>query len=400
MTGPPPGPAPVVTGGRTVVSVAELVGLAGSVLRWQERLAESTETVRRAADGMAQRLTAARSVAATLRLVDAAARLVALTRTEAAATGGRLTGLAVGIRLAAQAYATTEEVNRRSWELTDGLFGRLAAGVARAYPQREVRIGDPETLPARPPPEGLAGLLTLLEAPGASAGRVDVWQLVPAGAFHPGTVAVALPGTSDWAPPWAAGDAPDIRTLGASLDLIGRRASAEVAALPDALASAGVSAGTRLVLVGHSLGGLTATVAAGDPRLRERYLVTHVVTAGSPVGGLALPPGVRGLSLEHRADLVPMLDGHANPGGSGRLTIRFGAERDGPFDDPLARASRSHSLAEYRNAATWADCAVDPDLADLRSSLTAVGLGSQPVGGASLGRRVVLELGEHRAPAQ
>jgi hypothetical protein len=69
------------------------------------------------------------------------------------------------------------------------------------------------------------------------------------------------------------------------------------------------------MLVGHSEGGMVAVNAARHAVARGEFTVTHVVTAGSPVGRTAgsLPVQVRLLSLENTQDVVPHLDGVANP---------------------------------------------------------------------------------------
>jgi len=43
------------------------------------------------------------------------------------------------------------------------------------------------------------------------------------------------------------------------------------------------------------------------------FSVTHVVTLGSPVRGMAVPPSVQVQSLENAHDIVPHLDAKANP---------------------------------------------------------------------------------------
>ena len=67
---------------------------------------------------------------------------------------------------------------------------------------------------------------------------------------------------------------------------------------------------TEVMLVGHSEGGIVAVDAARDAAASGRFRITHVVTAGSPVGDLAgeLPTTVQLLALENTADVVPALD--------------------------------------------------------------------------------------------
>ncbi len=69
------------------------------------------------------------------------------------------------------------------------------------------------------------------------------------------------------------------------------------------------------MLVGHSEGGMVAVTTARDASASGEFDVTHVVTAGSPVGrtAAALPGRIKLLALENSRDVVPHLDGVANP---------------------------------------------------------------------------------------
>src|SRR5207244_3061996 len=77
----------------------------------------------------------------------------------------------------------------------------------------------------------------------------------------------------------------------------------------------GVTRDDDVMLVGHSEGGLVAVTAARDAVRSGEFRVTHVVTAGSPIGLTAdeVPRGVQVLALENAHDLVPHLDGTTNP---------------------------------------------------------------------------------------
>ncbi len=232
-------------------------------------------------------------------------------------------------------------------------------------------------------------------------GRLDVWQVDP----DRNTYVVAIPGTSSWAPPWSAQDQPDVRNLGVNLELVGHESSAEVEALPQALTQAGVPLGATLILVGHSQGGLTAYAAAGSRAIRDRFRVSHVLTAGSPVAGMPAPAGVRVLSLERRGDLVPRLDGRPNLDRPDHLSVAFHLEQDATdqareqagqrldVQHSLGeRVGQQHELAGYRRAGSWVDVATDPGLVEFRASLAEVGVGpGEQARPASVGTRVVLE---------
>ena len=75
------------------------------------------------------------------------------------------------------------------------------------------------------------------------------------------------------------------------------------------------------MFVGHSLGGIVATALAANPSVTSRFTIEAVVTAGSPTGRIMLPPSVQALHLEGTRDIVPGLDGRANPDTPTRVTV-------------------------------------------------------------------------------
>lgn len=286
----------------------------------------------------------------------------------------------------------------------DSLPEILAGPLAALYPGRTAEFGAPTDLGPVPPPDGIAGLVDLVTGTtqgttqgttsgttsgvtGAGAGggagggaepppgRVDVTAVTSTDAQgRPRTAyVVALPGTTDWSLP---GSPPgtEPRNLHANLQLMAGLSTAELEALPAALAAAGVPAGATLAFVGHSQGGMTAYAAASAPGIRERYRVTHVLTAGSPVGAIKAPPhGVRTLSLENTDDVVPALDGRGNLDAERRLTVTFtGAPGEGP-----------HDLAQYVAAGVRVDADPDPRLTDYRESLREGGFLAEPRGGGT-----------------
>lgn len=362
-------------------------------------------------------------MAAALRALDGGAGLG-----QAAAAGGQLARLGLRIALAADAYDGTETdlaarvarlgVDVDSLSTASGYLAQLlgnpaargpsrgadphalaesAAGpLAGAFPPRVASVGPRRSLGPAPAPAGVADLVRLIKgaAPLEGAveppppGRVDVLAVrsgadADSDAEAETVYVVALPGTSTlrWPHDPYANDEP--RDWHANLQLLAGQTTAEVAALPEALAAAGVPVGAAVAMVGHSQGGLTAYAAAGDPRMRATYRVTHVVTAGSPTGAMAAPVGVRVLGLENRRDIVPQLDGRASAGSALRTTVRF----DG------ARGGAGHEVAEYAAAAARVDASGDQRLAELRDSLSGGGYTPGPDGRAELTR---VELRLHR----
>ena len=110
------------------------------------------------------------------------------------------------------------------------------------------------------------------------------------------------------------------------------------------------------MLVGHSQGGLTAAALAADPKVRKQFNITHVITAGSPIAGIEVPPAVQVLSLENERDPVPRLDAAPNAPMAGHTSVRF--------DLRYENLGAHHDLDTYAVGARAVDAATDdPSLA-------------------------------------
>jgi pimeloyl-ACP methyl ester carboxylesterase len=122
---------------------------------------------------------------------------------------------------------------------------------------------------------------------------------------------VDITGTKSWSIT-ATDDITSLTTNGRAL--VGDRTAYEQGVLA-AMHEAGVQPGDDVMLVGHSEGGLVAVNTARDAARSGEFNVTHVITAGAPVGLTVgqLPGKVRVLALENAKDVVPHLDGVANP---------------------------------------------------------------------------------------
>ncbi len=122
---------------------------------------------------------------------------------------------------------------------------------------------------------------------------------------------VDIPGTKSWNPAPVA----DVTSVGTDILAIAEHDTSYERGVFQALADADVHPEVPIMLVGHSEGGIVAVNAARDAARSGRFRITHVVTAGSPVGALAadLPANVQLLALENSADIVPALDDVPNP---------------------------------------------------------------------------------------
>ena len=168
---------------------------------------------------------------------------------------------------------------------------------------------------------------------------------------------VYIPGTEDW--------------LNISGNPFDSQADLELAAgnLPDAagLVAAALEEddarpGEPVMLAGHSLGGTLATALAANPALTNRFTVQAVVTAGSPVGRIALPASVNALHLEGTRDIVPGLDGRPNPDTPTRTTVHHDA-RDSQLPELAGEGEdigSAHHLDTYAQTARLVDHGLSP----------------------------------------
>lgn len=184
------------------------------------------------------------------------------------------------------------------------------------------------------PPHNLADVIDRLnhrnENKGPDEGQLDVQVLrAPDGSIR--GVVVDIPGTDTWDfAPGRTNDSGSINDLPTNLHSLTGETTSYERMVGAALAASGVPTGPDgppVMLVGHSQGGIVAATAAGH----LPYNVTHVVTAGSPVGNIPVPPGVQMLSLENNSDIVPHLDARSNADVANHTTVTFdipGQEHD------------------------------------------------------------------------
>jgi hypothetical protein len=214
------------------------------------------------------------------------------------------------------------------------------------------------------PPRDLTGLIRHLDETNrlsppdrpADQGTIEVQTLHA----RDGTIRhiVYLPGTDDPAPaPWQHHS--DVRDLSADLHVIAGDHSTYAAGIEQAMRKAGIGPHDPVLLVGHSLGGMEAAsmLAHGSG-----FDVTHVVTAGSPVGEVqGYPAGTHVLSLENRGDVVPLLDGRDNADTPQQVTVQF--------DDHETSMIGNHDLRHYVHGAAAVDASTDPSVREQLNSL-------------------------------
>lgn len=169
---------------------------------------------------------------------------------------------------------------------------------------------------------------------------------------------VYIPGTQTWTP----------ATTSNPLDLtsnIAAMAGAELAAselgVRAALAAAGATKSDRVLLVGHSQGGLVAMNIAKDNRGQK---IAGVVTLGAPVGQFKPLPAVPVLSIEHSNDIVPKLGGRSNPLAADWVT----AVRELPQAKP--DLVEVHDINKYAETARLVDGDESVGLVRIREQIT------------------------------
>jgi hypothetical protein len=210
------------------------------------------------------------------------------------------------------------------------------------------------------PPRGLRDVIGDLARRSAAGphGEIDVRILtMPDGSRR---AIVDITGTRSW-DPLPTRDITSLTTNGRAL--VGKRTAYEEGVLA-AMRAAGVRPTDHVMIVGHSEGGMVAVTTARDAAESGEFDVTHVVTTGAPIGRTVggIPARVKVLALENTTDVVPHLDGEANPdrrnvttvsGGRGSHTV-VGAHSVSGSYLPLAgdaQASTHRSVRDFLRSA-------------------------------------------------
>jgi len=122
-----------------------------------------------------------------------------------------------------------------------------------------------------------------------------------------------------------------------------------------AIAAAGVTSSDRIIVVGHSQGGLLAQRLASDPQLGVR----DVVLVGSPQSPGGVSPGVHVVAFENSNDPIPALGGQAV---ESRADVTVSRTPQVAAGDSLA----AHHTSTYRELASEADNSRYPELVNAR----------------------------------
>lgn len=257
----------------------------------------------------------------------------------------------VGLEYDAIVYALAAAV-----AALEGIFGEPHASIVEARTDRQ----DPRR------PAGVEDLMAGLETQeNRMDGSVSIETITHADGSR--SYVVTIPGTQDWG---LRGENP-VDAQGNLAGMAGIASDAQFA-IVGAMRAAGIAPGDEVMLAGHSQGGINAMALASQPDFLDEFNVTHVVTAGSPVGIFDIPPSVQALHLEHTEDIVVGADGVSNPATATRTTVQrdlllsddpdmaqLGRTIDGAHH-PVGYASTARAVdagEAGKSATTWKDSA-------------------------------------------
>jgi hypothetical protein len=303
--------------------------------------------------------------------------------------GLELTGLRVVLDLAATTYQAADvavsdaqnwltrhpgEIDRLIHGITaaTGLSEQQVCGwLTRFYPDGRPQVRPLGVVPGDPSPRSIADLVATLGRratvsnrwsaasaaavaalpPGADDGTIDVRRLTGP---HGTAWVVDLPGTSSWdlpGPPASPSREHDPADFGGDLRLMAGEPTVYERGIVDAVTSLPVRPGQPILLAGHSEGGMVAMAVAGVLAAKGLTMAS-VLTAGSPIAGMAPPAGTDVLALENSDDIVPHLDGASNPRAPDWATLSF--------TDSAGGIGADHGFGAYAVGAAQADRSTDP----------------------------------------
>ncbi|WAB81703.1 hypothetical protein OVN18_01400 [Microcella daejeonensis] len=184
--------------------------------------------------------------------------------------------------------------------------------------------------------------------------HVEIAEMLDENGVPTGAWRVTLPSTQDWeilngvfeGAPDPAGDQGALNDLSSNLALMlapDIQAPYERAVI-QAMRDAGIGPNDPVLLSGWSQGGILAAKMAADPDLP--FSIDAVFAAGAPIDHFDIPDDVAVVSIQHRGDVVPLLDAAGPPQRPNWLTI---------VDDPLNERGQPGPPHNARTYALTAD---------------------------------------------
>ncbi|PZQ89022.1 MAG: hypothetical protein DI534_09605 [Leifsonia xyli] len=128
-----------------------------------------------------------------------------------------------------------------------------------------------------------------------------------------------------------------------------------IRATEQAMADAGITSDSEVVLVGFSQGGLVADAVAASGRWNTVGLETY----GDPGGGIELPEGIRGVAVRHSDDFVVATGGPQ--GATDRTIVERQAYPEGA-EIPTDKPAPAHQKRAYEETARLLDAGRSPEL--------------------------------------
>ena len=275
--------------------------------------------------------------------------------------------------------AALDPVTRGAASLSDVVTALLPDSVARVVALAHADLAGPRPgwadRPAGSVAEALARTADLYPqgsgvvdrpAAGVPAGTLAVEEVVHGDGTTSWTV--LIPGTQEFL---SSSNPFDAAT---DLSLMAHEAADVSAAVEQALDAAGAAPDEPVVLVGHSLGGISAAALAASPGFRARHPVGGVVTAGAPTATFAVPAGVPVLHVENEESLVENVDGRSRdegPATPDRVTVgRRLLDSADPADVAAAGSiSLAHAMPTHLRTLAAAQRSGNVQVADVESRL-------------------------------
>jgi hypothetical protein len=230
-------------------------------------------------------------------------------------------------------------------------------------------------------PETLAEAMEKLDE---MANHEDSFKIEKVGTPPHETYNIYLPGTKAFDGPFPEGtpglpdaltDSGLVQNLGTNFAGVAGADNAYVAAVLQAMQDAGIPPDASVNLLGHSQGGIIAARVAEAVAQTEGgrpYRIDNVVTAGSPVDGIALPEDINVVSLVNEYDIVPRLDGEGYDDVSNHTTI--------VAHEQTGSVTGNHDMTKlYLPMVEDLEASDDPEVDDALAPLA----GIHPGGGAS-----------------
>lgn len=251
-------------------------------------------------------------------------------------------------------------VAARAVDGVHAVFGHQRISMERIAPKH--RDKDPARSPVRTFGASIAVMKELEVGSGTSPGEIRIDKVTSAEGED--SWQVFIPGGQGF-------DPGNVHSLLHTVSSVDSNPTPSAAMVTAALRDVGVKKGEPIVMVGHSHGGITASMLANDPRVRAEFDIPLVITAGSPVDRHDIRPDTHVVSFEHTEDFVTGLDGvdwQAKPGMT-RVERTLAESQDSEIADGVG-VHHSHDYPNYIDTAELAD--QHEDLEYARSRLAAI----------------------------